>query len=254
MIKNRIVVADDFGISPGVNQAIIKCHTEGIITHTSIMVTANYCEDASQLIKQNPKLNVGLHLDLTSGKSLSKNVSFRQDFLGLMISSYFNKKDIELEVEAQIKKAISYGITLSHIDGHRHVHMIPPIFRIVKRMAKKYNIPHIRIVNESVFHTIMTSKNLRFLINGGIIKYVLLKAFYYINRTKSSYYFFSILHSCAVTKTMLQNIKSPKKYKKLEIMLHPGNPAIDKNANLNPKDVSHLLSKNRVIEQEASLS
>ena len=43
-MKKLIFNADDFGISQGVNEAIFRAHTEGVLNSTSIMITLKYME------------------------------------------------------------------------------------------------------------------------------------------------------------------------------------------------------------------
>ena len=71
---NLIFNADDFGISQGVNQAIYKAHTEGVLNSTSIMITLKFVPEAIELAKKMPDLNIGLHGNLTN--ELNKIYSF----------------------------------------------------------------------------------------------------------------------------------------------------------------------------------
>ena len=72
-----IINGDDFGISHGVNQAIIEAHQRGILTSTSLMVTGDACEEAVALARTHPRLAVGLHLVLCGGKSATFRISIQ---------------------------------------------------------------------------------------------------------------------------------------------------------------------------------
>src|SRR5438045_2615919 len=65
--RRLIVNADDFGGSPSINQAVIRAHTEGILTTASLMVNEPGFAEAVTLAKQHPRLGVGLHLTLSHG-------------------------------------------------------------------------------------------------------------------------------------------------------------------------------------------
>ena len=69
MVK-LIFNADDFGISKGVNEAIYRAHTQGVLKSASIMITLKYAQEALDLAKKMPNLNIGLHADLTNEKSI----------------------------------------------------------------------------------------------------------------------------------------------------------------------------------------
>lgn len=251
-MKKIIINADDFGISHGVNLAICCGHRHGLINSASLMVNQKYAKEAVAMALKMPNLSIGLHLNLTnefpavSSSQLplltGKDNKFRCGFIKLLLLSLIKpaalKKEIRKEAEAQIKKALSLGINLSHIDSHRHVHMIPLIFKIIKSLAEKYNIPRIRYINESLYETLKTQKNLSCAFTGGLIKYIVLKILALWNNYKTDTYFFSILYTCRITESCLKKIKFPKQYKNMEIMLHPGLTEVDK------KDLAGIFDKN----------
>jgi predicted glycoside hydrolase/deacetylase ChbG (UPF0249 family) len=259
MILEYIITADDFGISPGVNDAIIKAYNKGNLTHTSIMTNMLYFQDAIQ--KRNnkaKKLNIGLHLNLTTGKALTDITKisflvdekgfFKHNFLGLLLLPFFKnkkklQKQVEIEIENQIKYCLKNNIKLSHLDGHKHIHTIPWIFQVVKKIINKYNIPRIRIINENIFKTFILEKKISLLLSSSIIKYTLLKLFYYLNKYRSYVYFFSILYSCKLNKKIISKISKPAKYKLMEIMIHPGIHEIDKKI-----DDKNYIEKNSLLK------
>jgi chitin disaccharide deacetylase len=55
---------------------------------------------------------------------------------------------IERELRAQIEKVLAAGLTLTHLNGHQHLHLLPRIFRVVARLAKEYGIGYVRIVDD----------------------------------------------------------------------------------------------------------
>ncbi len=69
--KVLVVTADDFGIRPEINAGIIEGHKDGIITSAALLVNGIATNDAVQLIEENPNLDVGLHLSMVEGYSLS---------------------------------------------------------------------------------------------------------------------------------------------------------------------------------------
>ena len=69
--KQLVVNADDFGFTPDVNQGIVEAHRRGILTATTLMANGAAFEDALRLARETPSLDVGCHLVLISGQSLS---------------------------------------------------------------------------------------------------------------------------------------------------------------------------------------
>lgn len=159
MNTNKLITnADDLGWSKGVNQAILLASNGGYLSHASLMAnTDDFIHAVNEVIPNAPKLRVGLHVNLTCSKALSgKSVITDEDgfmnnnFLKLLFLRKSKKalKAIENEIELQLQKLIEHNIDVSHIDGNEHVHIIPSINKIVRKLAKKYNIERVREINE----------------------------------------------------------------------------------------------------------
>ncbi len=241
MKQNIIFNADDFGISKGVNAAIFKAYNEGVLNSASLMVNQKYANEAVKMHKDMPNLMLGLHVNLTNEYPASdaqnldllvgKDKKFKNGFLKLFLLSVFKprkfKQQVKIEVEAQIKKALDMGVKLSHIDSHRHVHMIPSIFSVFRELMEKYDIKKTRVMNENLFMTLKTNKEKSYLFDGGIIKYFLLLFFYMINSYKSDTYFYTMLYTCKLSKDKFKNVHIPKGFNCVEVMIHPSIPKID---------------------------
>ncbi len=243
-MNNRIIFnADDFGISKGVNAAILKAYNEGILNSASLMVNQKYAKEAVEMHKKMPDLELGLHVNLTNEYSASdakniplligKDKKFKNGFLKLFLLSLFKprkfKEQVKTEIEAQIVKALKMGAKLTHIDSHRHVHMIPSVFDIVKEMMVKYGIKRTRVMNENIFMTLKTNKDKSYMFDGGLVKYFLLLFFNMINSYKSDTYFYTMLYTCKLSKDRFKSVHIPKGYNNVEVMIHPSIPEIDAN-------------------------
>jgi chitin disaccharide deacetylase len=154
---NLIVNADDFGYSRGINYGIIDAHKNGIVNSATMMMNMPGVTHAVELAKENPKLQVGIHLVLTCGKPLltdvpslvNKNGSFKR------ISELKEQRDLSLdelarEWCAQIEKFLETGLTPTHFDSHHHVHTIPEFLPVVQMLSKKYNLCARRFLREQV--------------------------------------------------------------------------------------------------------
>lgn len=266
MELKKIFNADDFGISKGVNAAIVKAHKEGILNSTSLMVNQKYAQEAVELSKSMPDLEVGLHINLTNECPAAAKEEIpllvddkgklKNGFVNLLLLSILKPADfsaqVEKEIRAQVQKYKDFGLTLQHIDGHRHVHLIPAVFKIVKKIADENKVCRIRVMNENILNTIRQNKDKSYLFDGGLIKYFLLRALTFINGYKSDVYFYTILYTCKITKERFNNIKIPSGYNAVEIMIHPGMPEIDKQ-NLDDVWDENILSPYRSYELETLL-
>jgi chitin disaccharide deacetylase len=156
-MKDLILNADDFGLTLGVNEGIIRAHREGILTSTTLMANAPAFDDAVCRARENPALGVGVHLVLIGGRpvALPQQVSSLVDqrgqlpqslpaFVTKVTSGLIRPQHIENEVLAQIEKVRAAGIEPSHIDSHKHTHAHPRVMESVARVAQACGIKRIR--------------------------------------------------------------------------------------------------------------
>jgi hopanoid biosynthesis associated protein HpnK len=154
-VRRLIVNADDFGLTSGVNRAIIEGNRSGIVTSATLMANAKGTDAAIDLAKAESGLKTGCHVVLIDGVPLAANLPslagnsrrFRtslKQFAMAAIRNQIAADEIQREVEAQIRKLQSHGITLTHLDSHKHTHMFPHILRPMVRAAKACGIRAIR--------------------------------------------------------------------------------------------------------------
>lgn len=145
----RIVFnADDFGLTKGITDGIIKSFTDGVVRATTLMMNGNAVEYAAKKARNYPELRVGIHLVLTYGKPLRKDVLDLVNEEGefKFVSEYNpqnspNLMQLELEWRTQIEAFLALGLTLDHIDSHHHVHQWEVLENLVVKLAKEYNVP-----------------------------------------------------------------------------------------------------------------
>lgn len=153
-----IVNADDFGLTPGVNRAIIECHTRGIVTSATLMANMLGFDDAVELAKKNPSLGVGLHFNITQGRPVAEPSRIRSllnshgEFLGTStrlaqraMIGRLGKEEVAIELRAQIERILSRGLHLTHVDSHKHAHALPQIFEVVVETINQYGIGAVRL-------------------------------------------------------------------------------------------------------------
>ncbi len=152
-----IVNADDFGLTSGVNRAILEAHTRGIVTSTTLMAKGNAFADAVRIAQQAPQLSIGCHVVLVDGTPATDpkivptladgNGRFRRGLADFAISCMrgkINPDEIEAETTAQIRILQSAGITVSHVDTHKHTHLFPQVLAPLLKAAKACGVHAIR--------------------------------------------------------------------------------------------------------------
>jgi chitin disaccharide deacetylase len=158
-----IVNADDMGLTERVNEGILQAHQTGIVTSTSIMANGAAFEDAVTRCKKVPTLDVGVHLTLVEERpclkpdsipSLVASTGTLHRHATIFVKKYLAGKirleEVWRELEGQLRKVLSHGITVSHLDTHQHLHMLPQLLGMTVKLARKYDIPAIRLPREAI--------------------------------------------------------------------------------------------------------
>jgi len=155
------VNADDLGWTEGVNRGIAEAHRSGIVTSTSLLANGAAFALAVEMVRVTPGLAVGVHLNLSDGAPAAPRelvTSLLNDegvFAGgpeslllRMARRALAVDEVEHEWDAQIQKVRDAGIEPTHLDGHKHVHMLPGLFEIALRLAKRHGIGGVRVSHE----------------------------------------------------------------------------------------------------------
>lgn len=144
-MKRLIINADDFGFTRDVNAGIIQAHQHGVLTSTTLMANGNSFEDAARLAIETPTLDVGCHLVLVQGRSLLTGRPYPEKLSEVYRRVLTGKLNAYAEFRPQIEKIIAAGIRPSHLDSHKHTHIVPVVFRAVLRLAHEFGIPYVRL-------------------------------------------------------------------------------------------------------------
>lgn len=160
MTKHIVLCADDYGQAPAISQGIVVLINMGRLSAVSCLVTSPYWAEHSQwLLPFRPHVDVGLHINLTEGKPLSKpfiraygnqfpklSTLMRRVFLGQV-----DQSTLEAEIEAQLNAFVdAMGSLPDFVDGHQHVHQFPVVrqalINVYERRLRDARV-YVRLVN-----------------------------------------------------------------------------------------------------------
>ena len=157
-----IVRGDDMGYSHSGNEALIKCYKEGIETSIEIIVPSPWFPEAVKLLRENPRIDVGIHLALTSEWD---NIKWRplthcpsitdtngyfypmvypnKNYPGqAILENQWKIEDVERELRAQIEMALRHIPWITHLSSHMGcTNLNAEVKALTKRLAKEYKIP-----------------------------------------------------------------------------------------------------------------
>lgn len=152
---NVTINADDFGLNEKRTGAIIEAFEKSLIDTTTFIVTTAYFDEAVRLAYQhNLKDKIGFHLNIVEGAPMTDPIKNESYFCknGLfhhhLKNKILTKKEktaLEIEIDAQIRKYQSAGLSIHHFDSHQGVHLRMGILPVVVKKCKEYEINKIRI-------------------------------------------------------------------------------------------------------------
>ena len=161
MLRSLVVNADDLGLTVGVNDGIFDAHDRGILTSASLFANAPATADAIRRARAQPSLGIGVHLTLVDGAPtlppgrvpslIAGRWTVPPSWKPFIVACLLRARlavEVEQELTAQIERLRMRGMTLTHLDAHKHVHAYPPVFAIVARLADRFRIPVVRVPYE----------------------------------------------------------------------------------------------------------
>lgn len=158
MAARLIVNADDFGLTHGINRAVAELHEAGALTSATLMASGPAFDDAVAIALSHPTLGVGCHIVFTDGMPVSHaetiptlmgadGKTFRSsllEFIAATLAGHIDPEDIIREGMAQVQKLQRAGIDVTHLDTHKHTHMLPAIAQPLLFVAERAGIGAIR--------------------------------------------------------------------------------------------------------------
>jgi chitin disaccharide deacetylase len=126
--KCLIINADDFGASTGVNKGILECHTRGVVTSASLMVTGRAVHEAVAMSREHPALAVGLHWDVWGEDEREFDIE--------------NLRAVRDEFHKQLEEFYRLlGRIPTHVDSHRHAHRKKHLMPLFRELVEPLGVP-----------------------------------------------------------------------------------------------------------------
>ncbi|MGF6899337.1 hopanoid biosynthesis-associated protein HpnK [Paraburkholderia sp. GAS348] len=160
--RTLIITADDFGLDMRVNEAVEQAHRHGVLTAASLMVSAPAAPDAVSRARRLPDLHVGLHLVLADGaatllrQSIPALVDKQGHFGRNMVRDGFRfyffphvRRQLAAEIRAQFDAFARTGLTLDHVNTHKHFHLHPTVLSLILQIGPEYGMRAVRLPFEA---------------------------------------------------------------------------------------------------------
>jgi predicted glycoside hydrolase/deacetylase ChbG (UPF0249 family) len=151
-----VVTADDLGLSRSVTRGVLEAHRRGIVRSTSLLVTFPWSEEGAAQALAERDLEVGVHLDLVGGTPVCDPAAVRSlcdaegrfhplgELTKRLFTGRVSASEVSSELRAQVERARAWGVPALAWDSHRHVHLMPPVARVVGALARELGAGWVR--------------------------------------------------------------------------------------------------------------
>jgi chitin disaccharide deacetylase len=233
-----IINADDFGLTSAINEEIIRCIKDGVVTSTSLIAGGRAADEAMKFAQSfNEDTGLGIHLTLDSETPVADPVSIptivskkgvllgRSQIIARLCTGQSKLEDVHREWSAQIEKVLNAGLKPDHIDSHGHIHCFPVLVSLVVDIAKHFGISAVRLP-ATPWGFRLSFKRVHSLISLHLAAKFACTRFKSVLRHPDYMMGFSFGGRYS-EKFFLKDIDSLKNHNIVEAMFHPGPDRID---------------------------
>ncbi len=155
-----IINADDLGLSDSVTAGILEALEKGWVSDSSLMAPGDAFPQAAAGLKAMGRRHVGVHLTLVDRELpmappeqipllLGPDARFplRRNVLIARAAAFPRKilAQVEREWRLQLRRLLEAGLTVSHLDSHQHLHLLPGLAELALTLAREAGIPFVRV-------------------------------------------------------------------------------------------------------------
>ncbi len=219
-----IINSDDLGMNPCVNERILDLMYRRRITSASILANGPAVKDAIRNLPKGTGCSLGVHLNLTEFQPLTppdgleplraclnEQGAFAGEKTMRMIAITPSLREAMFnELRLQVERLLSLDIQISHFDSHQHIHTIPQMFPVLKRLQQHFGVRKVRTTWNIYSHKCSVPW---FLLAKKRIWDFALRNYYQTLSTQG-------LTTFAVFYTLARRSVLP--YDSIELMTHPG--------------------------------
>ena len=237
-----IINSDDFGATISVNDHTLDLIERGRISSATLIANAPALEDAIRRIPRHTRCSFGVHLNLTEFAPLTPPEELndlkpfldgRGSFAGEAVL-----RSVPIDARArdaffkewclQVKRVLSLGLSVSHFDSHNHVHTMPTLFQVLKRVQREFGIRKVR-TSWNVYSA-SSPPSSALLLKKQLWNLAL--RYYYPTVTTSAFTSFAVFYELAKHQRRSEFIQ----YDSMELMVHPGHPDFEEETQLLKSD------------------
>jgi chitin disaccharide deacetylase len=153
--RAAILHADDVGMCHGANAAFLELSRQGTLTCGSVMVPCPWFPEIAGIAADDPSLDLGVHFTLTSEwpgyrwgpltrAPASSGLLDDDGYFPRTVAALVERVEpeaAEAEMRAQLERALSFGIDVTHLDTHMGAAVSVPLVEAYCRIGREYRLP-----------------------------------------------------------------------------------------------------------------
>lgn len=161
-MSRLVVCADDVGLDPGITDGAIEAWRDGIVTDLSLLVARDDWERTAAALRDAGVSEVGVHLTLCEGRPVLPPPEVPsvvhaggllapsgKRLLARYLTGRLKTADVRREWLAQVHRAQAAGFRVTHLDGHKHLHLLPGLFGVALEVLQACGVRGLRLPRES---------------------------------------------------------------------------------------------------------
>ncbi len=147
--RRIVLCADDYGLSPGVNEAILERARAGALQRVSILMDGKHVRDGLKELQAIQGLQLGLHLNLTYADPDPKLRQPSAWILGTILPWTDQARGLRKQalgaLQEQLEGLKELGVETEYLDGHHHMHLLPGLLREAAPVLRAHKIREVRL-------------------------------------------------------------------------------------------------------------
>jgi predicted glycoside hydrolase/deacetylase ChbG (UPF0249 family) len=152
-VKTCKLYADDVGARAAVNAAVARMLADGRLSGVSVLANTEGTEEAAELLRRHPEVEVSLHFNVTYGRPLCPPDTLgrlvdgdgafypRDRLMARLLSARIDPEAVQRELQAQLARLDDLGLEVKRIDAHDHIHGLSPIAELVTDASTGRGLP-----------------------------------------------------------------------------------------------------------------
>ena len=244
-MRRLIVNADDLGYDHVVNEDIFRLIEAGSVTSATILANGPAVEAAAARLRDFPRASFGVHLNFTEFPPLTRGAALNVlcDESGALATGWVGNLTLSGETRdavfrewcAQVERALDLRVPVSHLDSHHHIHTLPGLFAVFKRVQLRFDIRKARL-RRNIFNL---GGRRRFGIQAATAAWNLALNTIVPTRTTDAFTEFATLYQRVVAGLPWTGT--------VELMCHPGNPLFEDETRLLEGDWRRVLGRDATM-------